>query len=764
MTTANIIELDGYTFILNRDQYYHDIIHLPNKSIGELKKVADSLENCVGFNTAGYLKSHITTNLANYANPPSSTADGRVTTQAGLYIKKSFPLKILTGPAGMEDSTGSVVINMETDELQTHTIKYFTLSTMADLTQTGETVVIDRETYIFLPNVDCTDFTYLYLPNQSVSNLNTFLINDPCCFGFTSDGFLKYFIASQYLVHKTYPVTNTRQGLYLHLERYKAYLNNKTSGSIPIPKIIHFHLYGEVEFSIIHVIAIKSALLYNPTYKICVHCEKIPFQNAFFESIRDLVDVQIWRDYLYTTGGIYLDFNLITLKSFDEFIENTDQTIMTYETENKNSVSKDIIMTIPQNPFIKEWMKFEPKKYLGDLPFKLSDKYHLKLVLPNFSIKVTSVDHPILQQFNNTNNNNKSDILTNYNFYSNKDSDMYDYMYVHNKSLEEAIRISDSDDKIRGFLYNGKNAVMKYDIIDEFKDFNYGISSGGMYVKKQWVPPQQPIKKIYNVKPICNWCSSDEFRESLNKMTPGYYNWNNLLMNTYVPNVDYYFIINQPYEKEHYDPAKTIVFQMEPMRDGKDGDYGVKAWGEWAHPSREKFLMVNDHKWFCNNLEWHLGKTYAQLIGSEGGIEKNPDAVVNISAVVSNKLLDEGHHKRLNFLKYVESKDAEMIDIWGRCQNLGFKNYKGELPSMNKDAGILPYKYHFVCENNREKNYITEKVIDGILGEALCFYWGCPNISDYIDPQAYITLELENFEADYNKVKECVANNEWEKR
>ena len=275
---TNIIELDGYNFIVNRDQYYHDIIHLPNKSIGELKKVADSLENCVGFNTAGYLKSHITTNLSNYPNQNGSTI-------SGLYVKKSFPLKVLTGPSGMEDSSGIVI---QSDELQTHTIKYFTLSTVTDLTTTGETIIIDGQKYIFLPNVDCPDFTYLYLPKQSLSNMNKFLVNDPSCFGFTSDGFLKYFISSQYLTHKIYPSDEQHNhgGLYINVERYKTTKISNES----IPKIIHFHLTEQ--FSGINLISIKSAILYNPSYKIILHCFTVP-SNTLFDSIRDSIEINI---------------------------------------------------------------------------------------------------------------------------------------------------------------------------------------------------------------------------------------------------------------------------------------------------------------------------------------------------------------------------------------------------------------------------------------------------------------------------------------
>ena len=38
------------------------------------------------------------------------------------------------------------------------------------------------------------------------------------------------------------------------------------------------------------------------------------------------------------------------------------------------------------------------------------------------------------------------------------------------------------------------------------------------------------------------------------------------------------------------------------------------------------------------------------------------------------------------------------------------------LPPLNKNAGILPYRYTIAVENNAEINYFTEKIIDGIVG------------------------------------------------
>ena len=112
-----------------------------------------------------------------------------------------------------------------------------------------------------------------------------------------------------------------------------------------------------------------------------------------------------------------------------------------------------------------------------------------------------------------------------------------------------------------------------------------------------------------------------------------------------------------------------------------------------------------------------------------------------------------------------EKNDEEvLIDIYGFSNDHSFKNYKGSSPVNKKELGIEPYRYYFICENNSEYNYMTEKIWEPILCESLCFYWGCPNLSDYIDPKAYISLNMNNFEETYHTIKEAIKNNLWEER
>lgn len=50
------------------------------------------------------------------------------------------------------------------------------------------------------------------------------------------------------------------------------------------------------------------------------------------------------------------------------------------------------------------------------------------------------------------------------------------------------------------------------------------------------------------------------------------------------------------------------------------------------------------------------------------------------------------------------------------------------------------FQYSIVIENNREKNYFTEKIQDCIITKTIPIYWGCPNIGDYFDTSGWVIL------------------------
>jgi len=347
-------------------------------------------------------------------------------------------------------------------------------------------------------------------------------------------------------------------------------------------------------------------------------------------------------------------------------------------------------------------------------------------------------------------NKNKSHFnFDDYTFYSGKDSSGYDIKHVPGKSLEELKELADQDPNCLGFNTFG---FLKYKIAHEcdFSKLNSQLYADGLYVKK----------RRFRIKAMGNWKNSKGVCDEWNMMSKGNYRWNDIEVTWEDKDIDFYVLVNKPLPGEHYDPKRTIVFQAEPWCENPNQHWGVKTWGEWAMPDESKFLQVRTHRKYLNLTFWQLKATYNDLKTMQ--IEKTK----LLSTICTSKYFDPGHIKRIDFLKYIDNKNDDIvkIDIYNTDNDHKFKSYAGPHPPGNKDVGLLPYKYYFMGENNEEVNFITEKMWDPILSECLCFYWGCPNIADYIDPRAYIVLDLNNPEKAFETVKTAIINNEWEKR
>ena len=261
---------------------------------------------------------------------------------------------------------------------------------------------------------------------------------------------------------------------------------------------------------------------------------------------------------------------------------------------------------------------------------------------------------------------------------------------------------------------------------------------GDLYVKKRTV----------RVRMMCDWCSSEQLCREWSNMCLDGFRWKNIEITWDTKNIDYYVIINRTNETG-YDKSRTIVFQMEPWvyDDGKN--WGVKTWGDWSVPS--DFMKVFSHRYYLNNVQWHIPKIEVRE-------EKKVDKIISI---LSRKNFDEGHVKRIDFIRRLEEIGFDYMDVYG-VEN--FHNYKNYVGTTADKSEMAQYKYCFSCENNWEKNYATEKIWEPILCECLCFYWGCPNLEEYIDGGAFVRLDLNDFEGAIALVKRAIEEDWWGKR
>ena len=234
------------------------------------------------------------------------------------------------------------------------------------------------------------------------------------------------------------------------------------------------------------------------------------------------------------------------------------------------------------------------------------------------------------------------------------------------------------------------------------------------------------------------------------------YTWKNIEITWENEDIDYYVIINHPCTNDYFDKKENDSFQMKPWVNDKQKNWGVKTWGIWAEPNPNDFLGVVGRKSNTyNNVFWQMNIKLKEL----EHLKYEKQSV--LSCVTSNKYFDEGHIARIDFLRFLEGKGDIPMHIYGNVSNMGFQNYQKEMSSSQKGDGIIPYKYYFMVENNYEENFITEKLWEPILCESLVFYYGCPNVDEYIDNKAFVMLDMNDFEKSYQIIKTAIEEDWW---
>jgi hypothetical protein len=282
------------------------------------------------------------------------------------------------------------------------------------------------------------------------------------------------------------------------------------------------------------------------------------------------------------------------------------------------------------------------------------------------------------------------------------------------------------------------------------------------------------------IKMMCNWMSGKELCEYWNKLTDGNhtYSKNNKEIKIFgeelsCDDADYIIVINNSndYTYSEKNLSKTIFAKMEPIFISNfwkniDSCF-LKA--KIVHGSDDSPAKNVINR---NLLEWLISIPKNELEKSDYAERKLKIKENRISSIISGKNQDEGQKIRINFALFAQNYME--WDNFGRNSHLiPWKNYFG--PIEQKEKALIPYKYSFNCENMFINGFVTEKLIDCILCETLCFYYGCPNVKDFINEKAFVFLDLGH-EDDYpeerhkkwvkavEKINNAIENNLWEKR
>jgi GR25 family glycosyltransferase involved in LPS biosynthesis len=330
--------------------------------------------------------------------------------------------------------------------------------------------------------------------------------------------------------------------------------------------------------------------------------------------------------------------------------------------------------------------------------------------------------------------------------------------------LEKIVNIYDSK-LFHQYRHKSEEWILSSNDCNFYCLYNSGVNHyKELYPKEKYIDidieKEYLSNKKYRVKLMCNWTSSEHLCKNWSCMCENEFTWKNIEIVSSDFNVDYYVIINSPPPNEYYDPKKTIIFQMEPWVNDSSKHWGVKSWGAWAEPDEKLFLSVNGRKQNTyNNIFWGLGLNLSQIE------QFNYIKIDKLSSICSSKYFDPGHIIRIDLLRFLESKNDLEIDIYNQDNNFNFRGYKGPVTEyIDKYKGMVNYKYYFMIENNFEENFITEKLWEPILCESLVFYYGCPNVSTYVNSLAYVELDINDFEKCYQTIKQAMEEDWWSQR
>ena len=777
-TTNPVQVFETYDFHPNKDSFGSDLGHFPNKSISELKEIADRTPECTGFNTWGYMKRTICDvdkfiRLKNQFNNPD-----------GLYVKKKMENKELRTKNNL--SYKILCINLlrrsdrkikMTEMFDQNKIVGYEFFEAVDGSQLKPTEFIRN---LFLGNdfnyrkgfVGCALSHYNIWKKLSEDKVNDFYLIFEDDINYFDE---EYVEKLEQVFSQLNPIRHDIVYLgytMLSSDRQKlADTYNKSDRSVRMEYLKKkIYLGGFFNYiitragakkllSYIDVHHIKHGIDYVAKLVPDLLMYEIQPQLAFSEwvqSTSSVVDSDIQKNYdclkwdpadipsVKTSSSKYVEEN-ITQNKF-QYHPGVDSTGSDIRFVGKKSVSELMALCEEDSGCVGFNTLGFLKHKIGEL--KVSPYFGKEDGLYCYTERLSGGS----DSDSNSNSNSM------FKFHPGLDSHGYDLEFVGKKSVKDLMGLAERNFRCVGFNTLG---FLKY-YVGALKPSGYfNPNSDGLYVH---VARHESQVKKTRIKMLCNWATSKQLCAEVGHMTQGNLEWNNLQFTWEDTDIDYWVILNKPLPDENIrslDLSRTIVIQLEPWCSDPNQHWGVKTWGEWAEPSEEKFCHVRTHKTHLNTAFWQLSATHTDF--KTKSITKTKNAV---SSICSSKYFDPGHIKRIDFMKYVENKadDVVRIDIYNHDNQHNFKNYMGPHPSNYKDYGITPYKYYFMAENNQEKNFITEKIWEPLLTETLCFYWGCPNILDWVDPLAFVLLDLDDFEKSFQIMKSAILQDLWSER
>jgi hypothetical protein len=158
------------------------------------------------------------------------------------------------------------------------------------------------------------------------------------------------------------------------------------------------------------------------------------------------------------------------------------------------------------------------------------------------------------------------------------------------------------------------------------------------------------------------------------------------------------------------------------------------------------------------SLPWMIGYNFIEGSKKFSFGYKQLSSIRNIkkskvaSVICSEKTIQKGHKKRLEFVRKLKEVFGEKIDFFGKPFN----------PIEDKWNAIAHYKYHIAIENTYQKHYWTEKISDAFLAHTHPIYYGCPNIEDYFPSDSMTKIDINNYEKAFETIEKTIDSKKFE--
>jgi hypothetical protein len=141
---------------------------------------------------------------------------------------------------------------------------------------------------------------------------------------------------------------------------------------------------------------------------------------------------------------------------------------------------------------------------------------------------------------------------------------------------------------------------------------------------------------------------------------------------------------------------------------------------------------------------WHIQRSYDTLTSPSYALKKDRE----LSIITSDKVWLEGHKKRYAFANKMIGHFKDRLGVYGR----GFN------PIEDKADGLERYQFSIAIENSTIPDYFTEKLWDCFLTYTVPFYYGYPNLPDYFPKDAYIEIDLNDYQKSIEIMEEKLAD------